>query len=329
MPKGLLLIQQLYGKITLSFENGVENFEDLINAVEKYRKLACYEETLAESSDISQNYNEENFAQDIAINDSHNKQIVDSDDLLNQNTDTYAIEIEPDNATLLVYRGPNNINLWINQSFTLSSMSKHREAIDDITLKYLNKVLEIEPNYVAALINQGKTYRSLGRYQDSLNNFDKALELEPDNINIFNSRSCTYISMGKYDDSIADSTRALEIEQNNVAALSNREAAYNSMKFHDKVEADLKKAVKLDPNHVAVKTKLGLHYNAKGRYNKVISEANKVLKIDSYNTMRQIIIIERTLNEHDKERDDIKNAMEIMNNNDSPSLANQGEMCHT
>ncbi|CAG8652287.1 14904_t:CDS:2 [Gigaspora rosea] len=89
MPKGLLLIQQLYsGKITLSFENGVENFEDLINAVEKYRKLACYEETLAESSDISQNYNEENFAQDIAINDSHNKQIVDSDDLLNQNTDT-------------------------------------------------------------------------------------------------------------------------------------------------------------------------------------------------------------------------------------------------
>ncbi|CAG8818727.1 15123_t:CDS:1, partial [Gigaspora rosea] len=87
-------------KLHQAFENDVENFEDLINDVEKYRKLACYEETLAESSNISQNNNiyiEENFAQNVAINDSHNKQIVDSEDLLNKDTEL--------NHTALVYEG--------------------------------------------------------------------------------------------------------------------------------------------------------------------------------------------------------------------------------
>ncbi|CAG8734224.1 30830_t:CDS:2, partial [Gigaspora margarita] len=85
-------------KLHQAFENGVENFEDLINDVEKYRKLACYEETLAESNDISQNYSNYNYNEDVEINDSHDKPIVNSDDdLSNQDTEL--------NHTTLVYEG--------------------------------------------------------------------------------------------------------------------------------------------------------------------------------------------------------------------------------
>jgi len=60
---------------------------------------------------------------------------------------------------------------------------------------YFDKVLEIDPNNVKALINKGVAVASLGEFVDALQYFDKVLEIDPNNIKALNNKGTALIKL--------------------------------------------------------------------------------------------------------------------------------------
>ncbi|RHZ77897.1 hypothetical protein Glove_169g65 [Diversispora epigaea] len=114
-------------------------------------------------------------------------------------------------------------NLKINRN---DKGNKDALIIRGIYEKYiadLNKVLEIEPNNVNALVARGKIFLRIYKCEESITDLSRAIEIKPNYIDALISRGEAYIVIGKYEESIADLSRALKIEPNNGDALISRE----------------------------------------------------------------------------------------------------------
>ncbi|CAG8530466.1 22160_t:CDS:2 [Dentiscutata erythropus] len=137
-------------KLYKALEDGIENVEDLVNDVEKYRKLACYEEALAEDNDLSQIYNneesfvksgdfspiyddnnEETLAKDVAFStsyDDHYRKNVNSVNLLDQSTETSHLQLAMEDTKRAQELDPENKLLEENFAVT---QKKINESNDD------------------------------------------------------------------------------------------------------------------------------------------------------------------------------------------------------
>jgi tetratricopeptide (TPR) repeat protein len=81
----------------------------------------------------------------------------------------------------------NNIGLLTNKGIALFNLERYTEAI-----KYFDKALAIDPQYVDALNNKGRALSHLGNYTGGIEYFDKALAIDPNYISALNN-CCIYL----------------------------------------------------------------------------------------------------------------------------------------
>jgi Flp pilus assembly protein TadD len=65
------------------------------------------------------------------------------------------------------------------------------------SITYLNKAVELSPNYVSALENLGIAYAMKNQFDLALNYLNRAHELEPDNQNVINNLQMVKMNMQK------------------------------------------------------------------------------------------------------------------------------------
>ncbi|RIB16203.1 hypothetical protein C2G38_2247166 [Gigaspora rosea] len=119
------------------------------------------------------------------------------------------------------------------------TIGKYENSLMDLT-----KSIEIEPDNANTLRFRGETYRMLRRYIESLADLNKSLEIEPNDATSLRSRGNTYRIMGKYEESLADLNKSLRIEPNNTFALIIRANTYHTMDKYEKSLADLNVSLK-------------------------------------------------------------------------------------
>jgi tetratricopeptide (TPR) repeat protein len=153
---------------------------------------------------------------------------------------TAAIEADPDDPTLYLYRGyayleleewsnaikdyndlllldDSNEQAYNNRGFAWQQLENMENALADYTA-----ALELEPDYVDALINRGSIYSALEQYEDALADFDRALELDPENVNGLNNRAHASNFAGDPLTALADYTQVIELDPENGYAYNAR-----------------------------------------------------------------------------------------------------------
>ena len=67
----------------------------------------------------------------------------------------------------------------------------------DAAIPYLNKALELDPEFVSAYENLGIAYATKGDFQKALQLMQKALDLDPENRHVMNNIAMLYGNMGE------------------------------------------------------------------------------------------------------------------------------------
>ncbi|MFX1480472.1 MAG: tetratricopeptide repeat protein [Promethearchaeota archaeon] len=154
-------------------------------------------------------------------------------------------------------------------------------------LKYLNKALEIEPNYAEAMSKLGYIHYRLDYKEMSKEEvFDiskKALDLNPKSPIVWRCMGTAYSNKKEYDKAIACYQKAVEIDPNDVSAWNNMGNDYSNKKEYDKAIEYYEKAVGIDPNHVYTWYNMGGVYGYKKEYDKAIKCYEKAVDIDPNN----------------------------------------------
>jgi tetratricopeptide (TPR) repeat protein/predicted RNA-binding Zn-ribbon protein involved in translation (DUF1610 family) len=116
-----------------------------------------------------------------------------------------------------------------------------KQAIRDF-----NNALEINPDYVDALVNRGSAYVLQSNYDAALKDFNHALALEKKQAEIYNLRGEIYLLNKMYDQAIKDFTAAIILNPMYSDAFLNRARAYSEKGMKEEAESDYNHAIKAD-----------------------------------------------------------------------------------
>ena len=108
---------------------------------------------------------------------------------------------------------------------------------------------ESAPNSSGAAIYLGWTLRSIGRYEEALEEYDRALRLDPLNtVCTLQQIGTTYFMMGKFEESISACEKAIEQNPSNLASHVTLAMAYSELGKMDKAGEAASEVLKISPN---------------------------------------------------------------------------------
>ncbi|MCP4349388.1 MAG: tetratricopeptide repeat protein [Desulfobacterales bacterium] len=148
-------------------------------------------------------------------------------------------------------------------------------------LFYINKAIELDPNWAVAYSHRGIAYASLGNYHRAIKELTKAIELDPNYTKARSNRGGYLIKIKKYDSAIKDLTNAINIDPTYAKSYTNRGAAYAKLGIFKLAINDLLEAINLEPDSAKAYTNLGYLYVKTKKYRKAIDSCSKAINLDS------------------------------------------------
>jgi tetratricopeptide (TPR) repeat protein len=177
-----------------------------------------------------------------------------------------------------------NLVLDINSNFVYAllgmsaiffNQGKYQEAID-----WCDKVLAIDPNNVVSLSNKGIALKKQGKYPEAIEYSDKALAIDPNDINALYNKGNSLYEQRKYPEAIGYLDKSLDINPNFIGALNNKGLVlYEQRKYPEAIEY-YDKALAIDPNFIDALNNKGLALLEQGKYPEAIEYYDKALAID-------------------------------------------------
>jgi tetratricopeptide (TPR) repeat protein len=111
-----------------------------------------------------------------------------------------------------------------------------------------NHALEINPDYVDALVNRGGANVLQNKYNDALKDLNHALDLEKKHAEIYNLRGEIYLLSKMFDQATKDFTAAIILNPMYSDAYLNRARAYAEKGMKEEAELDYNQAIKAAPD---------------------------------------------------------------------------------
>lgn len=170
----------------------------------------------------------------------------------------------------------------------------------DNAIKEFERIIELDPNNVAAYNNRAYVYASKNDYTHAVDDYSRVIELDPKNAVAYNDRGYVNYMMHNYDLAIADYDKALQLDQNYVLTYCNRGSAYSVKRDFDRAIEDFTHAIKLDPKNVIAYLWRGCIYGNKGDYKRATADFKKVLEIEPNNQEAQQYL-QQVMNKKEKQ----------------------------
>jgi tetratricopeptide (TPR) repeat protein len=89
-------------------------------------------------------------------------------------------------------------------------------------LALFEKVLQVEPKHVSALIKKGNILGKFGKYDDAVRTYDQVLEFESENVLALINKGLALHYLEGYDSAISCYDKILKIKPDNTIALYNK-----------------------------------------------------------------------------------------------------------
>jgi tetratricopeptide (TPR) repeat protein len=135
------------------------------------------------------------------------------------------------------------------EAYNLQGETNISKNLYNNAIKDFSRALEINPNYIDALINRGGAYAQLGRSNDALIDFNHALNFEKKDAELYNKRGEVFMQNNMYDQAIKDFTAAIVLNPVYSDAYLNRGRAYSEKGMPDEASTDFNNAIKADSDH--------------------------------------------------------------------------------
>jgi regulator of sirC expression with transglutaminase-like and TPR domain len=149
------------------------------------------------------------------------------------------------------------------------------------TVQLYGRVLEIDPNYVPAMVQRGLIVREMGDAQAGMQDFDRALQLDPDYAPAYYGRGWVRHAQGDYQGELEDAEHAIHLDPGNAEMYFVRlGAAYHGLGQYDKAIDIYTRAIDAMPGVEGTIYNRALCYFDMGEYKLAIEDLDAVLKLD-------------------------------------------------
>ncbi|MEG3438148.1 tetratricopeptide repeat protein [Pannus brasiliensis CCIBt3594] len=115
-----------------------------------------------------------------------------------------------------------------------------KAAIDDLSVS-----IEMNPDFVPALVNRGNIYLETGDFPKAGADYERALHLAPDDAFARNNLGLVYLNSARDREAIDEFTRALSLDREYAEAYFNRALAFAGSGKIEEAIADLDRAASL------------------------------------------------------------------------------------
>jgi len=146
-----------------------------------------------------------------------------------------------------------------NRGITELNLGNSKKA-----LILFNKVLELIPNHIDALIKKGNIFGKFGKYADAISVYDKVIKIEPQNVLALINKGLALHYLAQYDKAIMCFDKVLKIRPDNTTALYNKasslikqgkvESSFEILRHTIKIDHSFKYKAKFDVDFEHVKT---------------------------------------------------------------------------
>ncbi len=204
------------------------------------------------------------------------------------------LEIEPGNVAAFASKGDTLALLGKSDQAAImygKVIEIERDYADSSGKLYLDKLLELDPQNIAALLKKGESQAIYyDRLNDTMSYFNKVLAIEPDNVNASFDMGEAFFQLDKFQEAISWYDKAIEKDPNHPGSLSGK--GYALAKLDNFTESDFyfDKALEVAPNNVDVLYKKGSSSIVEQRYDDALSYFYRALKIDPNHSFSQIKI---------------------------------------
>jgi len=103
-----------------------------------------------------------------------------------------------------------NVQEWHSIAAALISNGRYEESI-----KYYDRILEINPEDQKALLNKGSVLIELDKFIEAIKYYDRILEINPNNVKALASKGIALSHLQLYDEALIVLDKALSLEPNN------------------------------------------------------------------------------------------------------------------
>ena len=135
-------------------------------------------------------------------------------------------------------------------------------------LREAHKVKKIYPDEPFIFNIIGITNASLGKFSESIKNYQKAISLNPSYIEVYNNIGVAYNGWKRYEKAIKYLDKAINLNPAYADAFNNRGNVYKELGENEDAIEDYEKALQLNQDFEVAKVNLALCNNAVGSYGK-------------------------------------------------------------
>jgi len=164
---------------------------------------------------------------------------------------------------------------WFNLALTYQKLKRYDEAITAY-----QRVIEIDPTPASYHYMLGSVYKEQKRYEESILACQQAIELDPEYKWAFAKRGETYHLMKRYEEALKDFNQAIELDPESAWISAKRGQTYQALKFYEEALKDFDRAIEIDPEYKWAFTKRGRVYESLERYEEALKDFDLILNID-------------------------------------------------
>ncbi|MEO5905376.1 MAG: tetratricopeptide repeat protein, partial [Saprospiraceae bacterium] len=145
---------------------------------------------------------------------------------------------------------------------------------------YYGNAIETNPGSGLANLNYGSMLRDGGKWEEALPYIEKGVQLSPEYVDAKVRLAEAYFNLKRYPDAIQISNAALAIEPNNIAVLQFRGSAYGASGNTKAAAEDFKKILATDPeNHHGI-FNLGVAYKEANMLTQAVETYSKLIALN-------------------------------------------------
>jgi tetratricopeptide (TPR) repeat protein len=169
---------------------------------------------------------------------------------------------------------PQFVPAWHNQGRSLEHLQQYAAALTSY-----QKAIELDPQNFIFYVEQGDILRSLNRNAAAIKSYDRAIALQPSHPWAYNNRGSIYNDLKQYPQALADFNKAIQLNPQDVAAHYNRGLTYSQLQQYPCAIANFDRAIQLNPQLAAAYQSRGsAHYNLK-QYPRAIADLDRAIQL--------------------------------------------------
>jgi tetratricopeptide (TPR) repeat protein len=171
---------------------------------------------------------------------------------------------------------PNLPRAYNERGIAFRTIGKLDQAIADF-----NEAIRLDPRFSDAYVSRGDAFRAKGDLDHAVADFNEAIRLDPSSDDAYLSRGDAFRSLRDNTRAIADYSEVIRLNPHSSIAFYNRGVAYRAEGDSDHAITDLTEAIRLNPQDPMAYRQRGDVYRARGDSDRANADYNEAVRLDS------------------------------------------------